>query len=242
MSAAAAAALVPDGASVGLGRPEPLALVRELVRQGRRDLDLVAVPTGGLGAELLIAAGAVRSLESSGIDLGEHGFAPAFSEAVLEGRLRVLDSTCPALLMALQAGASGIPFTPVPGLLGTDLMARRPDYRELEDPYHAGRRIALVPALAPDYALVHGRRADLLGNVVIGTDRDDRLLIQAARTVVVSVEKVEPGAADHLGPGEQSIPAAYVDALALAPSAESEAEAIRAYLRDRAERAHALQR
>ena len=65
MDPAAAAALVPDGATVALGRPPALALVRELIAQGRRDLHLVGVPTGDIGIELLVAAGCARSLESS---------------------------------------------------------------------------------------------------------------------------------------------------------------------------------
>ena len=90
---AEAADLVPDGASVAVGRPPALALVRALIRRGRRDLHLVGVPTGDIGVELLVAAGCARSLESSGVDLGEHGQAPAFARAVEDGRLRVFDST-----------------------------------------------------------------------------------------------------------------------------------------------------
>jgi glutaconate CoA-transferase subunit A len=90
---AAAAAVIPDGASVGVGRPGALALVRELLRQGKRDLHIVAVPTGSLAVELLVAGGAVRSIESSGVDFGELGFAPAFTRAVEEGRLESRDST-----------------------------------------------------------------------------------------------------------------------------------------------------
>lgn len=90
---AEAAALVPDGASVAIGRPPALALIRELIRLGRRDLHLVGVPTGDIGVELLVAAGCARSLESSGVDLGEHGQAPAFARAVEDGRLKVFDST-----------------------------------------------------------------------------------------------------------------------------------------------------
>jgi len=93
VTAAEAVAAIPDGASVALGRPDAMGLVEELIRQGRRDLRLVGVPTGGLAVEKLIAAGCAASLESSGVDLGEEGFAPAFSSAVESGVLRVLDST-----------------------------------------------------------------------------------------------------------------------------------------------------
>lgn len=222
VAAADAAALIPDGASVALGRPPALGLVRELIRQGRRDLNLVGVPTGDIAIELLIAAGCARSLHSSGVDLGERGQAPAFARAVESGALRVTDSTCPALLMALQAGASGIPWTPVPGLIGSDLLAQRPDIRIIDG-------LAVVPALAPEFAIVHARRADPAGNAVIATTYDDRLLIQAAGTVIMSVDEVTPGATDRLARGEQVIPAAYIDVLTVLPGEDAGA-ATAAYL------------
>jgi glutaconate CoA-transferase subunit A len=206
---------IPDGASVALGRPGALALVGELVRQGREGLHLVGVPTGGRAVELLVAAGCARSIETSGVDLGEEGLAPAFGAAVESGALRVLDSSCPALLMALQAGASGVSFTPVPGLLGTDLLRRRPDFREIDDPFRPGGRVVLVPAVAPEFALLHGRRADRDGNVVISAQFDDRLVAQASGHVVYSVDALCDDAATGLGAGEQVVPAALVDALVL---------------------------
>jgi glutaconate CoA-transferase, subunit A len=93
VSPAEAVAVVPDGASVALARPAALALAQELVRLGRRALHLVGVPTGGRAVELLIAAGCARSIETSGVDLGEDGLAPALSRAVEAGSLLVLDST-----------------------------------------------------------------------------------------------------------------------------------------------------
>lgn len=211
------AAEVPDGATVAIGRSSPLALVRELIALGRKDLHLIGVPVGELAVDLLIAAGAVRSIETSGVDLGEHGFAPAFSRSVEEGRLRVLDSTCPALLMALQAGASGVSFTPVPGLLGSDLLARRSDWKIVDDPFRPGSRVVLVPAIAPEFALVHALRADPRGNAVTGTKNDDRLLIQASRRVLMTVEEITPDALESLQPDEQVIPSAFVDLIAEAP-------------------------
>ena len=119
------------------------------------------------------------------------------------------------MLMALQAGASGVSFSPVPGLLGTDLLTRRPDFRVVDDPFRPGERVVLVPAITPEFALLRGRRADFGGNVVIGTDYDDRLVAQAARHVIVSVEEVRPDATAVLQADEQVIPAAYVHALVL---------------------------
>lgn len=238
MDLQAAASRVPDGAFIGLGHPAPQLLVEELIRQRRRGLRLLSVPTGGLAVELLVAAGCADELETSAVDLGEHGFAPAFTRAALDGSLRVRDSSCPALLMALQAGASGIPYTPVPGLLGSDLLTVRPDFRVTEDPYHPSVRLVLVPALAPDFALVHARRADRTGNVVIGIGRDDRILIRAAGCVIVTVDEIEAAPITSIAAEEQLIPAAFIDCLVLAPNPRSESEAIEDYL----ERARAVQR
>jgi glutaconate CoA-transferase, subunit A len=121
------------------------------------------------------------------------------------------------MLMALQAGASGVSFTPVPGLLGSDLLRQRTDFRVVDDPYRPGERVVLVPAIRPDVALLQGRRADPDGSVVIGTDTDDRLVAQAARHVIFAVAEVRPDATARLGPDEQLVPAAYVDALVLVP-------------------------
>jgi acyl CoA:acetate/3-ketoacid CoA transferase alpha subunit len=74
-----------------------------------------------------------------------------------------------------------------------------------------------VPAIAPEFALLHGRRADPDGNVVIGTEYDDRLVAQAARHVVFSVEEQREDATRTPAAGEQVVPAACVDALVIVP-------------------------
>jgi glutaconate CoA-transferase subunit A len=235
-----AAALVPDGCSLGVGRLPPMALVRALLRRGARDLDLISAPTGGLAEDLLIAAGAVRSLHTSGVDLAEFGLAPNFSRAVEAGAIRVIDSSCPVLLMALQAGASGVSFTPVPGVLGSDLLAARPDWKVVEDPFGDGGEVVLVPAVAPEVSIVHGLRADEGGNLVTTIEFDDRLLVQASRRVIATVEGRSATATRTLAADEQLIPAAYLEAIAVAPGgsrpigchgrSRDDAAAIREYL------------
>jgi glutaconate CoA-transferase subunit A len=138
--------------------------------------------------------------------------------------------------MALQAGASGVAFTPVPGLLGSDLLRVRPDFKVVDDPYRPGQQVVLVPAIAPDFALVQALRADLEGNVVLSTRRDDRLLVQAARHVIVEVGAIGPRATRSLLPDEQLVPAAYVDTVVLAPTDAGEEDEIRAYLEELAAR------
>ncbi len=86
-----AAAAIPDGSRLALGGAmvmSPMAFVRELVRQGKRDLDLVVSPIGGINVDLLVGAGCVRSVEFPQISMGEFGMAPNFRRAVESGRIK----------------------------------------------------------------------------------------------------------------------------------------------------------
>jgi glutaconate CoA-transferase, subunit A len=87
-----AARLVRDGDLVALGghtRQAPMALIRELIRQGRRHLGLVTVPTGGLNVDLAVGAGMVDHLHFAQVGLEEYGLAPHFRAALETGRLKV---------------------------------------------------------------------------------------------------------------------------------------------------------
>jgi glutaconate CoA-transferase, subunit A len=88
---AAAAALVKDGDLVALGghtRAAPMELIRELIRQGRRGLGLITVPTGGLNVDLAVGAGVADTLYFAQVGLEEYGMAPNFRAAVQAVRLQ----------------------------------------------------------------------------------------------------------------------------------------------------------
>lgn len=119
--------------------------------------------------------------------------------------------------MALQAGASGLTFTPVPGLLGSDLMAVRPDFRTIPDPYEPAVQVAVVPAITPDIALIHALRAGPDGTLVVPAGGDAPLLAQASRTVIATVEAISATPIAHLTAEEQLLPGIYVDAIVPAP-------------------------
>ena len=100
----------------------PMAATRALIRRGVKRLHLVALPTSSLQADLLIGAGCVATLETSAVSLGEFGPAPRFSAAVTAGTITMKDATCPALHAALQAAEKGVPFMPLRGLIGSDVL------------------------------------------------------------------------------------------------------------------------
>src|SRR5512139_3231560 len=107
----------------------PMAATRALIRRGVKRLHLVALPASTLQADLLIGAGCVDTLETSAVSLGELGPAPRFTAAITSGTLRMKDATCPALYAALEAGEKGNPFMPLRGIIGSDLMTIRGDWR-----------------------------------------------------------------------------------------------------------------
>jgi len=216
-SLAELAELVPDGTRLCLPKQYPFALLRELVRQGRRDLDIVAAPTGNFGVDFLVAAGAVRSVEAGAIHLNEYGFALNFNRAWEAGQVRFIESSCPIIEIGLHAGSAGLSFTPVPGLIGSDILRDRPDFLVVPDPYDPEVDVVLAPSIAPDVALIHGLRADPHGNVVCSIYNDERLVAQASTTVLATVEEVREDALDVLAFDEQVIPSIYFDALAVAP-------------------------
>ncbi len=217
-----AVAVFLDGAMVVVP-PEyggvAMTATRALIRRGITGLHLVTLPASSLQADLLIGAGAVATIETSAVSLGEFGPAPRFGAAVAAGSVRVMDATCPAIHAALQAAEKGVPFMPLRGLIGSDLINVRPDWRVIDNPFAArGDPIVLLPAIRPDVALFHAPMADRAGNVWIGRRRELATMAHAAAKTVVTVERIFDGdllASEQTAAGV--LPALYVEAIAVAP-------------------------
>ncbi len=220
-SAAHIAASIPDGALLAIPKTAAgvsMAVTRELVRRGARNLHLVGIPTSGLQADILIGAGCVSVIETSAVTLGEFGTGPRFAAAVRAGSVEVRDATCPAIYAALQAGVKGIPFIPLRGLIGTDVLNRRSDWKVIDNPFEQDDPIALLPAIRPDVALFHAVRADRHGNVYIGRERELMMMAHAARTTFVTVEEIVD--ADLMAEDSSAaatVASLYVEQIALAP-------------------------
>lgn len=197
-----------------------MAMTRALVSCGVGALDLVCVPTGGLQPDMLIGSGLVRSIETSAMTLGEAGGAPCFGRAVKSGTIVIHDATCPAIHAGLLAAQKGAPFTAMRGLLGTDVLRHRPDWRVIDNPFaDGGDPVVLIPAIQPDIAIFHCAMADRLGNVWIGRRRELATMAYAAKRTIVTVERIFDGdllADETLAAG--TLPALYVEAVGLAPN------------------------
>jgi glutaconate CoA-transferase subunit A len=185
-------------------------VVRALIRRKAKGLRLLGVPILGLAADLLIGAGCVAEVETSAVSLGEAGLAPRFTEAVEKGLIRVKDATCPAIHTALQAAEKGVPYMPIGGILGSDLVKARDDWKVVDN-------LLIVPALRPDVALFHARWADEAGNVWVGRRRELATAAHAAKATLVTFEEMRKGDMledELLAPGVVS--SVYVSATARA--------------------------
>jgi glutaconate CoA-transferase subunit A len=194
--AEALAARIPDGALLAMPPDYSLPameVVRALIRRRARRLKLLGVPVLGLCADLLIGAGCVAEIETSAVSLGEAGLAPRFSEAAERGEIVVRDATCPMIHSGLQAAEKGVPFMPLRGVLGSDLVAQRPDWKVIDNPMGHNDPIVLAPPISPDVALFHARWADGAGNVWLGRRRELMTIAHAAKATLVSCESIREG-------------------------------------------------
>ncbi len=220
-SADALAARLPDGAKIAVPHDTlgvAMETTRALIRRGIRNLHVVCVPVAGLQVDLLIGAGCIGTLETSAVTFGEYGTPHRFHDALKRGAIRLLDATCPAIHAALEAGRKDIPFIPLRGLLGSDLVVHRPDWKTIDNPFAQGDPILLLPAIRPDFAIFHAPYADRDGNIFIGRRRDLATMAQAAtQGALVTVEEVRD--VDLLA-GEETaagtLPAIYVEHAAVA--------------------------
>ena len=187
--AAGIAALIPDGATlmiggfIGAGTPQRL--IEELVRQGRRDLTIIANDTArpGVGIGKLIDARLVRKVITSHI-----GTNPQTQRQMIAGELQVELVPQGTLVERIRAGGFGLGGVLTPTGVGT-LAAEGKRTIEID-----GRMFLLELPLKADFALINARRADYRGNLEYAlTSRNfNPIMAMAARVVVAEAEDMVP--------------------------------------------------
>jgi glutaconate CoA-transferase subunit A len=214
------AALVQDGDCVavggGLSSREPMALVRALVRAGRKNLHVVG-SAHGIDIDLLCGAGAVSKSSESYVGFEQDfGMAPNFRRACESGEVEMADGCCYTLVQQLRAAAYGLPFMPMRSVRGTSFSAMHPEYKTMTCPY-TGEELLLVPALQPDVALIHAQYGDAHGNLRIeGPPVTDILAARASVKVLATVEKLVSNQ-ELQALGGANVPYLYVAALCEVP-------------------------
>ena len=211
--------LVADGHSValeGFTHLIPFAAGHEMLRQGRRELELIRM-TPDVLYDQLIGMGAARKLIFSYGGNPGVGSLHRFRDAIEHGwprPLEIEEHSHAGMANAYVAGAAGLPCALLRGYLGTDLPAHT-RVEVVECPF-TGERLVAVPALRPDVAIIHAQEADRRGNVQLwGIPGVQKEAVLAAARSLVTVERI----VDELEPRPSStvIPTWVIDVVAEAP-------------------------
>lgn len=208
--------LIQDGSKIALGgntlHRSPSAIVREIARQRKKDLEVIKT-AGAYDIDLLCAAGCISAVSAGFVGYeNEFGLAPGFRKAAEEGRIQVKENSCYTVIAGLRAAAYGIPFQPTTGLSGSQL-PEAAGFKKVQDPY-SGMEVYIVPALRPDWAVLHVQECDPFGNArIYGTVFEDVLMASAAKAVILSTEKVISSQALSSQPELTKIPGLFVRAV-----------------------------
>ena len=210
----------------------PMSLVREVIRQGFKDLRVCG--QGVLELDLWLGAGIVKKLDITYIGLEVYGIPPSLRRAVESGQVETcVEWSNAAISWRMKAAAMGIPFLPTRSMLGTDML-KYSAAKVVEDPF-TGIKVALLPALILDVALIHVHRADKYGNCQIdGISGFALEMSRACKRLIISAEEIVPTEEIRKYPDRTAIPYFLVDAVVHAPFGSYPGEMAYLYGRDEA--------
>jgi len=193
----------------------PMSLVREVIRQKKKDLRILG--QGVLELDLWLAAGLIKKIDLTYIGLEVYGTSAAFRRAVEGGQIETcVEWSNAAITMRIKAAAMGIPFLPLRSMLGTDTLTYS-SAKVVEDPF-TGMKVCLVPALILDVGLMHVHRADRYGNAQVeGISGFAFEMSRACKRLIISAEEIIPTEEIRKYPDRTMIPYYLVDAVVHAP-------------------------
>jgi glutaconate CoA-transferase subunit A len=236
-----AAALVTDGARIAFGGQSvyqhPMAFVRELIRQRRRDLTVVGV-LNGPELDMAAAAGCVRAVETSYVGLEQFGLARNFRRLAESGRVAVEDYSEITAFDRFRASEAGLTFLASPHLAGTDVVARNPRLRPFTCPL-TGKPYVAIPPADPDVAVIHVAAADQFGNALgarakLLPQMFDETIARSCDTVILTAERLVDNSYVRRHPDLTVIPGFRVAAVVEAPWGAHPCHSLGFYALDRA--------
>ncbi|UCC64495.1 MAG: CoA transferase subunit A [Anaerolineae bacterium] len=207
----------------------PMSLMRELIRQGHKDLRVAG--QGVLELDILLATGRVRTLDITYIGLEVYGTSNALRREVEAGRIKTAEWSNGGITWRFKAAAMGVPFVPVRAMLGTDTL-KYSSAKVVKCPF-TGQKVALLPALILDVGLIHVHRADPYGNAQVdGISGFAHELSRASKRLIISAEEIVPTEEIRQHPDRTVIPYYLVDAVVHAPFGSHPGEMVYYYERD----------
>jgi acyl CoA:acetate/3-ketoacid CoA transferase alpha subunit len=237
-TAAEVVSTIPDGASIALGgfavARNPLAVVHELIRQGKKDLT-VTQAVMGMDTDLLVGAGLVRRLIVGGGSLDRFGPVHCVNRARETGAVEAHDLSSLSITFRYLAGALGLSFIPIKSLLASEVLDRleagpaAADVRRMRCPF-TGEEYVLLRALEPDVAIVHVQVADREGNCQIDGPRwENEEQAKAARRVIVVAEELVATEVIRRAPERTVLPGHRVEAIVHQPFGAHPTSVFRCY-------------
>ncbi len=216
----------------------PFAATYEIIRQGKRDLD-VAAPISDTSTDLLIGAGCVGQVTGAWVGNVSSGLGHNYRRAVeqsLPRALKIRDHSNLSFGMALLAAAYGMPYAPVRTLLGSGILTSNPEFRLAENPFsQAAEKIVLVPPLTPDTTILCVQRADVFGNSHFwGSSGVAAEAALAAKSVVLLADEIVPPEIIASDPSRVLVPGYRVNAVCHVPAASHPAPMTGHWQRDNA--------
>jgi glutaconate CoA-transferase subunit A len=214
-----AAGLVQNGQILLIGgfiyHNKPMALVRELIKKGIKDLTLVGCLHGSIDADLLIGIKAIKKLMIPYLGFEHLGLAPCYRRYAEAGQLDIWECDEIHIISAMEASAADLPCMITRAGVGSDLLKLNPDLKSFIDPFR-GEPLVLVPAIKPDIALFHAPKGDPYGNIQhLGSPFADLLAAEAVNRVggkvVVCVDEIISPDEVRQVPQKTTIPHPLVD-------------------------------
>ncbi len=209
----------------------PMAMIYEMVRQGKKDLHLFEV-NGGTHTEVLAGAGCIKMWESCWVGHELYGkLGEGVARGQVEGTILVEDYSHAQMVARLLAGAYGLPFFPTALSMGTDILNPKYDmlgkaglrdgsnpkipfkkYEVAPDPLYNRGDLLLMPAANPDWAIVYASQVGDEGTVrVFSQTYVDLEVIKAADKVIVIAEEIVPDSYLRQEPEKNIAPGYAID-------------------------------
>ena len=208
----------------------PMSLVREVVRQGKRDLRVAG--QGVTELDLWLGAGLVKTLDITYIGLEVYGTSRALRREVESGRVeKVVEWSNGGITWRFKAASMGVPFIPIRAMLGTDTL--KYSAAKVVDCPFTGQKVCLIPALILDVGLIHVHRADKYGNAQIeGISGFAFEMSRACKRLIISAEEIVDSEEIRRYPDHTMIPYYLVDAVVEAPFGSHPGEMVYVHERD----------
>ncbi len=207
----------------------PMSIVREIVRQGKKNLRVAG--QGLMDVDFLLAADLVESLDLTYVGYEVFGISPVLRRACESGKVKVTEWSNAGITWRFKAASIGVPFIPVRSMLGSDTF----NYSAAKVaicPF-TGMKVCLLPALILDVGVIHVHKADVYGNAIIeGISGFAFEMARASKRLIISAEEIVETQEIRKYPERVIIPYFLVDAVVHAPFGSHPGEMVYLYERD----------